>query len=208
MKSKTRIVFATNNKNKLKELREIFSKALGGIDFELLSLADLNMEPDVEENGKSYEENAMIKARAVHSLVKDVLVIADDSGIEIDGIPGELGIHSARFMGYDVSYDKKNNAILDRLRGLTGEKRAARFVCALGVIFPDGEELSLRSVWEGRIADDIKGENGFGYDPIFYLEEHGCTSAQLPKDLKNELSHRAGAVRQLIKNKKFEGYII
>lgn len=199
-----RIVFATNNQDKLNELELILGESLDAGSFELCSLKDLGLKVDAEENGSSYEENALIKARAVYESVRDSIIIADDSGLEIDAMPQELGIHSARFMGYDTDYKIKNTAILNRLLELGDALRTARFVCSIAVIFPDGRERTVRGVWEGRIAYEIEGENGFGYDPIFYLPEYSCTSAMLKPELKNRLSHRAGAIQALVNLGEFK----
>lgn len=199
-----RIVFATNNQDKLNELELILGESLDAGSFELCSLKDLGLKVDAEENGSSYEENALIKARAVYELVRDSIIIADDSGLEIDAMPQELGIHSARFMGYDTDYKIKNTAILNRLSGLEEDLRTARFVCSIAVIFPDGREKTVRGVWEGRIACEIEGEHGFGYDPIFYLPEYSCTSAMLKPELKNQISHRARAIQALVNLSEFK----
>lgn len=195
---KVKIVFATNNKDKLQELNDILKTKLSGDDFEVFSLKDLKIEIDVEENGSTYEENAMLKAEAVHELLNDFIVVADDSGLEVDAMPEELGIHSARFMGHDTDYSIKNNAILEKLEGKGEDERTARFICAIAAVFPNSVKKTVRGVWEGKVAKIIKGENGFGYDPIFYLPEYSCTSAELSKEIKNSISHRARALQQFV----------
>ncbi len=177
------------------EIREIL-KDLG---MEILSMKEAGVNPEIVENGKTFEENSLIKARAVHALLPDDIVMADDSGLEIDYLNKEPGIYSARYMGEDTSYDIKNNEILRRMDGVPDEKRTARFVCAIAAVFPDGGEEVTLGVIEGRVAYEIKGEHGFGYDPIFYLPEYGCTTAELPPEKKNEISHRGRGLQQMRK---------
>ena len=194
-----KVIFATGNEGKMKEIREI----LGDLDIELLSLKDAGIHADIVEDGKTFEENALIKARAICKLAGE-MVLADDSGLEIDYLNKEPGIYSARYMGEDTSYHIKNKSLIDRLEGVPDEKRTARFVCAIAAVFPDGTiyvydnnstELVVRGTVEGIIGYEEKGENGFGYDPIFYLPERGCTTAELPPEEKNSISHRGNALR-------------
>lgn len=185
-----KVIFATGNEGKMKEIREI----LGDLDIELLSLKDAGIHADIVEDGKTFEENALIKARAICKLAGE-MVLADDSGLEIDYLNKEPGIYSARYMGEDTSYHIKNKSLIDRLEGVPDEKRTARFVCAIAAVFPDGKELVVRGTVEGIIGYEEKGENGFGYDPIFYLPERGCTTAELPPEEKNSISHRGNALR-------------
>ena len=187
-----RIVFATGNKDKMREIREI----LDGLDFEILSMKEAGISVDVEENGATFEENALIKAKAVAEQT-DAIVLADDSGLEVDYLNKEPGVYSARYLGRDTSYDVKNEIILNRLSGVPKEERSARFVCAIAAVFPDGEFVIKKGVMEGYIGEKAMGENGFGYDPIFYLEEYGCSSAALTRQRKNELSHRGKALREI-----------
>ena len=191
----SRIIFATGITDKMAEIREIL-KDLG---MEILSMKEAGVNPEIVENGKTFEENSLIKARAVHALLPDDIVMADDSGLEIDYLNKEPGIYSARYMGEDTSYDIKNNEILRRMDGVPDEKRTARFVCAIAAVFPDGGEEVTLGVIEGRVAYEIKGEHGFGYDPIFYLPEYGCTTAELPPEKKNEISHRGRGLQQMRK---------
>ena len=151
---------------------------------------------DIEENGTTFEENAQIKAKAVAACTKDI-VLADDSGLEIDYLNGEPGIYSARYMGENTSYRVKNKNLMERLEGVPNEKRTARFVCAIAAVFPDGKELVVRGTVEGIIGYEERGENGFGYDPIFYLPERGLTTAELPPEEKNSISHRGNAMRKM-----------
>ena len=186
---KRTIVFATGNEGKMREIRQIMK----GIHVELLSMKEAGIEADIVEDGESFAENAVIKAKAVAEKTNHI-VLADDSGLEIDYLNKEPGIYSARYMGEDTSYDLKNANLLERLEGVHDEKRTARFVCAIAAAMPDGEVFTTVGVIEGRIGYKIEGENGFGYDPIFYLPEYGCTSAQLSEDEKNAISHRGRAL--------------
>lgn len=185
-----RMIFATGNENKMKEIREI----LGALPLEILSMKEAGVSADIVEDGKTFEENALIKARAICKLAGE-MVLADDSGLEIDYLNKEPGIYSARYMGEDTSYHIKNKSLIDRLEGVPDEKRTARFVCAIAAVFPDGKELVVRGTVEGVIGYEEKGENGFGYDPIFYLPERGCTTAELSPEEKNSISHRGNALR-------------
>lgn len=186
-----RIIFATGNAGKMREIREILAD-FGG---EILSMKEAGISTDVEENGASYEENALIKARAVAEKAGDAVVLADDSGLEIDALGGEPGIYSARYLGEDTSYRVKNANLIERLAGVPGKKRTARFVCAIAAVLPDGRELVTKAAVEGRIGYEEKGEGGFGYDPIFYVPEFGRTTAELSEEEKNQISHRGKALR-------------
>ena len=192
-----KIIFATGNKNKLREIREI----MAGLDYEITAAAEEGIDSDPEEIGDSFEENALIKARSVYDLSdKKSIVMADDSGLCIDhmgGENGQLGIHSARFMGHDTSYDIKNREILKIMKDVPEEERTARFVCAVAAILPSGREITVRESMEGRIAYEISGANGFGYDPVFYLPEFGKTSADIASESKNLISHRGKALRHM-----------
>ena len=192
-----KIIAATANAGKIKEIKKIFSD----VNLEILSMGEIGIDIDIEENGTTFEENALIKTRAVaeecRKLGMDAVVMADDSGLEIDYLNKEPGIYSARYAGVDTSYDIKNNLLLQRLEGVPDEKRTARFVCAVAAAFPDGSTEVVRGTIEGIIGYEIAGENGFGYDPIFYLPEYGCTTAELSPEKKNELSHRGKALREM-----------
>lgn len=190
---KRRIVFATGNENKMKEIRMI----LAGLGTEILSMKEAGVDVDIVEDGMSFEENAEIKARAVARVLTNDIVLADDSGLEIDYLDKAPGIYSARFAGEDTSYDIKNRILLDRLEGVPEDERTARFVCAVAAVFPDGAVATVRKTIEGRIAHESEGANGFGYDPIFYVPEYGCTTAQMSPEQKNELSHRGKALRAM-----------
>ena len=194
-----KIVFATGNQGKMKEIRMIMEE----LGMEILSMKEAGINIDIEENGTTFEENAFIKARSIAEELKkngekDAIVLADDSGLEVDAMDKAPGVQSARYMGEDTSYDIKNQHILDLLENVTGNERSARFVCSIAAVFPNGEETVVRETIEGRIADQISGENGFGYDPIFYVPEFGCTTAELTLEQKNKISHRGKAL-QLMK---------
>ena len=191
----SRIVFATGNADKMVEIREIL-KDLG---MEILSMKEAGVNPEIVEDGSTFEENALIKARAVHALLPEDIVMADDSGLEIDYLNKEPGIYSARYMGENTSYDIKNAELLRRMEGVPDEERTARFVCAIAAVFPDGGEKTTLGTIEGRVGYEIKGEHGFGYDPIFYLPEYGCTTAELPPEKKNEISHRGRGLQKMKK---------
>ena len=190
-----KIIFATGNENKMKEIRMI----LADLGMPILSMKEAGIVVDVEENGTTFEENALIKATEIAKMTENCIVLADDSGLEIDYLNKEPGIYSARYAGVDTSYDIKNQMLLDRLAGVPDEKRTARFVCAVAAAFPDGSTEVVRGTIEGIIGYEIAGENGFGYDPIFYLPEFGCTTAELSPEKKNELSHRGNALRAMRK---------
>ena len=190
MKPKS-IVFATGNKDKMKEIRMIMED----LNLQILSMKEAGVEKEIIEDGTTFQENALIKAKAIAELLPDDIVMADDSGLEIDYLNKEPGIYSARYMGEHTSYDIKNNHILERLKGVPKEQRTARFVCAVAAVFPGGKSIVVNGTMEGRIADHIAGENGFGYDPIFWLDDYGCTSAEISPEEKNSLSHRGKALR-------------
>lgn len=195
------IIFATGNKNKMIEIRMI----LADLGCKILSQKEAGIQADVVEDGQTFEENALIKATTIADIArkmpeyKNAVVLADDSGLEIDALNKEPGIYSARYMGEDTSYDIKNQALIDRLEGVPDEKRKARFVCAIAAALPDGSTEVVRGTMEGRIGYEITGKNGFGYDPIFYLPQFGCSSAELEPEKKNELSHRGEGLRKMRK---------
>ncbi len=187
-----KVIFATGNEGKMKEIRLL----LADVDVELLSLKDVGLLGDTEESGTTFAENALIKARTIARQVK-LAVLADDSGLEIDFLHKEPGIYSARYMGEDTSYHIKNRELLRRLSGVPDELRTARFVCAIAAVFPGGREWLAEGVMEGRIGYEEKGENGFGYDPIFYIPEYGLTGAELDAEQKNRISHRGKALEEM-----------
>lgn len=187
-----RLIFATGNEHKMVEIREI----LGELPVEILSMKDVGIKADIVENGNTFEENALIKAKEVCKLAGE-MVLADDSGLEIDYLNGEPGIYSARYMGEDTSYRIKNQNLIDRLEGVPDEKRTARFVCAIAAAFPDGRSFVVRGTIGGIIGYEERGANGFGYDPIFYLPERGVSTAEIPPEEKNSISHRGNALRKM-----------
>ena len=190
---KRRIVFATGNENKMKEIRMI----LADLGMEIVSMKEAGVTEEITEDGMTFEENAEIKARTVSRVLTNDIVLADDSGLEIDYLDKAPGIYSARFAGEETSYDIKNRIFLDRLEGVPDEERTARFVCAVAAVFPDGTSCTVGETIEGQIAHEIAGDNGFGYDPIFYVPEYGCTTAQMDPEQKNLLSHRGKALRAM-----------
>lgn len=189
-----KIVFATTNQGKVREVKMI----LQDLGVEIVSLKEMNIKADIEENGNTFEENALIKAKAIQKLT-NCIVLADDSGLEVDYLDKAPGIMSARYMGEDTSYDIKNQAILDQLRDAKGSERRARFVCAMACAMPDGETFTTRGIIEGEIGYKMEGTEGFGYDPIFYVPEFRCTTAQLTPEQKNKVSHRGIALEKMKK---------
>lgn len=191
-----RILFATGNQGKMREIRAI----LDGFGAEILSMKEAGLDLETEENGTTFEENALIKARAAADALaakegkRDCVVMADDSGLEIDCLNGEPGVYSARYLGEETPFDVKSRDFLRRMADVPEEKRTARFVCAIAAVFPNGETVTTSGVVEGRIGYELRGDNGFGYDPIFYLPEYGCTAAELSDDEKNRISHRSRAL--------------
>lgn len=185
------LLFATTNKHKIIEIKEILGEGVN-----VLSLKDLGIDIDVVEDGSTFVENATIKAKA-YAAAAGIPAMADDSGLEVDYLDKAPGIYSARFLGEDTSYVIKNNYIIDKLAGVEGEARSARFVCAMALAKPNGDVLTTEGIIEGRIAHEIAGENGFGYDPIFFLPEYGKTTAELSPEEKNAISHRGRATRAM-----------
>ncbi len=197
-----RIIFATGNQGKMREIRKI----LGDLNVEIVSMKEAGISVDIEENGATYEENALIKARAVAARTGDC-VLADDSGLEVDRLGGEPGVHSARYLGEDTPYGVKNASLIKRLEGVPDEERTARFVCAIAAVLPGGRELTTRAAIEGRIGHEEKGSGGFGYDPIFYVPELQKTTAELTEEEKNLVSHRGQALRLMKEElEKDEGF--
>ena len=188
-----KIIMATSNQDKVREIRQM----LEGSGIEISSLKDEGININIEETGTTFDDNALIKAEAVRDYTGQ-MAIADDSGLVIDYLDGAPGVYSSRFMGEDTPYPEKNAAILKKLENVADEERSARFVCAMAIAYPDGHSTVCRGIMEGRIAHEIAGEGGFGYDPVFFLPDRGLTSAQLSPDEKNAISHRGKALRQVI----------
>jgi XTP/dITP diphosphohydrolase len=189
---KEKLIFATTNADKMREVREI----LPNFPYEILSLKEAGINVDIEENGTTFLENAMIKAKAIHKLT-GALVLADDSGLEIDAFDKAPSIYSARYLGHDTPYEKKNAIILERMKDVQGSARSARYVCAIAAILPDGTELGTVATSEGEIALAPAGDGGFGYDPIFWVPQYQKTMAQMTPDEKNAISHRGRALEQM-----------
>ena len=187
-----RIIFATTNEGKMKEIRAIMADS----GYEIVSLKEAGISVDVEENGTTFEENAIIKASTIAKVTGE-MVLADDSGLEVDYMDKAPGVYSARFLGEDTDYVIKNNYILEKLQGVPKEDRTARFVCVIALAYPDGTCITKRATIEGYIGYKIRGENGFGYDPIFMVDEFDKTTAELSMEEKNEISHRAKALRAI-----------
>lgn len=187
------ILFATGNEHKMVEIRAI----LADLGMPVVSLKEMGIDVEIDENGSTFEENAMIKALEISRLVENTIVLADDSGLEIDYLNKEPGIYSARYAGVDTSYTIKNQMLIDRLDGVADQERTARFVCAIGAVFPDGSCEVVRGTVEGFIGYESKGENGFGYDPIFFLPKYNKTLGEISSEEKNKLSHRGNALEQI-----------
>lgn len=198
------IVFATGNEGKMREIRAI----LGDMEFKICSMKEAGLALEIEENGATFEENARIKAQAVADALavqgraRECVVMADDSGLEIDSLGGEPGVYSARYLGEETPFAKKSADLLRRLKDVPEKERSARFVCAIAAVFPDGGTVAARGTIEGRIGYELRGDNGFGYDPIFYLPEYDRTAAELTDEEKNRISHRSRALMQIKKELK------
>ena len=205
-KNKYKIIFATGNKGKIREIKEIVAAGRNAENIEVLSMREADVVADPEENGADFEDNALIKAQAVYDLLLSRpvpenttrIVMSDDSGLVIDALDGAPGVHSARYMGYDTDYRLRMEHILDLMKDVPDEKRTARFVAAVAAILPDGQSRVVRGAMEGRIGHSIAGENGFGYDPFFYLPQYGKTSAEISPEEKNSISHRGQALRKML----------
>lgn len=191
-----KIIFATGNAHKMEEIKAI----LEGVDGQILSMKEVGIDIEIIEDGKTFEENALIKARAIAQLVPEAIVLSDDSGLEIDCLNKEPGIYSARYAGEDTPYETKNNMLIERVNETLDKERTARFVCVIAAVFPNGEEKTCRGTIEGVIAQKIMGRNGFGYDPIVYLPEFNKSIAQLSSEEKNKISHRAKALQDMKTN--------
>ena len=194
-----KVIFATGNENKMREIRAI----LKDTGIEVVSQKEAGIDIDVVEDGDTFEENAIIKAKAIMGLTGEI-TLADDSGLEIDYLNKEPGIYSARYMGEDTSYHIKNANLIERLSGVLDEQRTARFVCVVAAVFPDGKVITTRGTMEGLIGYEEKGSNGFGYDPILYLPEYQMSSAEIAPEVKNAISHRGEALQKMKKHLQSE----
>ncbi len=200
MTKELKLILATSNKDKVREIGEI----LCDTPFVAVSMRDEGFDPDIVEDGKTFEENALIKARAVHALAPDAYVMADDSGLCIDALDGAPGIYSARFCGENSTYPEKFAKIFEMLKDVPEDKRTAKFVCSIAVVRPDGSEFTVRGEICGILHEKPMGDGGFGYDPIFYVPEFGMTTAQMTKEQKNSISHRGKASRAMAEKLKEE----
>ncbi len=188
-----KIVFATGNAGKVREVKAI----LADLNMEVLSLKEIGVSADAEENGNTFAENAVIKAKDIADKVPDAIVMADDSGLVVDALNGEPGIYSARYMGEDTPYSIKNANIIERLEGVPVEGRTARFMCAIAAVLPGGRIFTTEGAIEGYIGYEERGTGGFGYDPIFMVAEYGCSTAELSAETKNAISHRGKALEAM-----------
>jgi XTP/dITP diphosphohydrolase len=187
-----KFIVATKNKGKLSEIAEILKE----LPFEIVSMEEVGITKEIEENGSTFEENALIKAKEIFDITKE-MVMADDSGLEVDFLNGEPGIYSARFAGVNATDSDKNNKLLELLKNVPFEDRAARFVCVIAVVMPDGSYFTVRGTCEGFIGFEAIGNNGFGYDPLFFLKEYDQTTAQMQPEEKHKISHRGKALRAM-----------
>mgnify|MGYP000279796098 CR=1 FL=1 len=195
------LIVATKNKGKYQEMKEILS----GMPFNVISMEDASLDIEIEETGQTFEENALIKAREVSRLTNEI-VIADDSGLEIEYLDGAPGIYSSRFAGKGASDEDRNRKLLKLLEGVPFEKRKARFVCVIAVVYPEGDYFTVKGICEGYIGFEPKGNNGFGYDPLFYIPEYGKTMAEMDPEDKHKISHRGKALRLMLEEFKKRNY--
>ena len=198
MTKEFKLILATSNKDKAREIAEILSDT----PFVVTTMKEEGYDPDIVEDGKTFEENALIKARTVHALAEGAYVMADDSGLCIDALDGDPGIYSARFCGENSTYPEKFAKIFEMLKDVPEEKRTAKFVCSIAVVRPDGSEFTVRGEVCGVLHEKPMGDGGFGYDPIFYVPEFGMTTAQMTKEQKNSISHRGKASRAMAEKLK------
>jgi len=195
------LIVATKNKGKYQEMKEILS----GMPFNVISMEDASLDIEIEETGQTFEENALIKAREVSRLTNEI-VIADDSGLEIEYLDGAPGIYCSRFAGEGASDEDRNRKLLKLLEGVPFEKRKARFVCVIAVVYPEGDYFTVKGICEGYIGFEPKGNNGFGYDPLFYIQEYGKTMAEMDPEDKHKISHRGKALRLMLEEFKKRNY--
>ncbi len=195
-----KIVVATRNQGKMKEIKAI----LNDVGMEVVSLDAINIDIDVEEDGETFEENALKKATEIMEVCHEI-TLADDSGLEVDYLNGEPGVYSARYAGENATDEDRNQKLLKALEGVPLEKRSARFVSVIAVVFPEGGKIIVRGTCEGVIYFEAVGRHGFGYDPLFYMPEYDKTMAQMDSKLKNKISHRAKALQLLTEELKAVG---
>lgn len=187
-----KVILATGNKDKLREIKSILS------DFEVISMAEAGFHDDIPENEETFEGNALTKAMAIWEKTGEI-VLADDSGFCVDYLNGAPGVYSARYAGEDKNYEDNNKKILKELADVPKEKRGAKFVCAVAICYPDGTNETVRGELLGEVTEEAIGENGFGYDPVFYIEQAGKTLAQMNFEEKNAISHRKQAFEKAAK---------
>ena len=187
-----KIIFATTNKNKVREVNMMME----GFDVELIPMTEMGIDVEVEETGTTFEENAIIKAKAICDLTGEI-ALADDSGLEVDYLDGAPGVYSSRFLGEDTPYEIKNDYIIEKLKDAKGDERSARFACAMAMVFPDGDVETCYGTIEGLIGYEQRGTNGFGYDPIVYVPEYEMTTGEMDPRLKNSISHRGKVLEQM-----------
>ena len=187
-----KIIFATTNKNKIREVNMMME----GFDVELIPMSDMGIDVEIEETGTTFEENAIIKAKAICDMTGEI-ALADDSGLEVDYLDGAPGVYSSRFLGEDTPYEIKNDYIIEKLKDAKGKERSARFACAMAMVFPNGDVETCYGTIEGLIGYEQKGTNGFGYDPIVYVPEYEMTTGEMTPQLKNSISHRGKALEQM-----------
>ena len=187
-----RIIVATGNMGKIVEIKQIVNDPA----LEVLSMKEAGIQADIVEDGETFAGHALSKAKEVWKVCHE-LVLADDSGLEVDYLNKEPGVYSARYLGEDTPYSIKNAKIVERLEGVPDEERTARFVCAVAAVLPNGDEVVVTRTMEGRIGYEERGTNGFGYDPIFLPDGYDCTSGELSPEEKNEISHRGKAFREM-----------
>lgn len=192
-----KLIVASKNKGKLNEISEI----LKTFPYTVISMEEAGFTNEIEESGLTFEENALIKANAIHTITGE-MVMADDSGLEVDFLNGAPGIYSARFAGENATDEDKNNKLLAMLENVPFEKRTARFVCVIAIVMEDGSNFTVRGTCEGYIGEKAIGENGFGYDPLFFVKEFNKTTAQMPPEEKHRISHRGRALKAMTERLK------
>ncbi len=185
-----KLLIATHNQGKKREYAEL----LCGLGLELTTLSEMGIRTDVDENGATYAENALLKARA-YAAMSGLLTLADDSGLDVDALGGAPGVHTARYAGEGADDCQRYTLLLHNLEGVPDAERTARFRCVIALAWPDGRTEVVQGTCEGRITHAPRGANGFGYDPVFYLPEFDRTMAELPAEVKNRISHRARAAQ-------------
>ena len=183
-----KLLIATRNRGKKRE----YARLLEGLEMQLITLDDLGVTKTIKEDGASYTENALLKARG-YAAATGLVTLADDSGLEVDALDGAPGVLTARYAGQGATDEQRYSLLLEQLKDVPHEHLTARFRCVIALAWPDGRVEITEGICEGRITREPRGEHGFGYDPVFYVPEYGCTMAELPPEIKNRISHRARA---------------